>query len=75
MACGCGANDYRRLAVVALEPDELELLIGLVEDAVAGGGVLEKLYAERRYVAIDARAAGADRCVVAAGPFGYPRGT
>lgn len=40
----CGANDYRRLAIVALAPDDLELLI-------------DKLYAERRYAAIDAFAA------------------
>jgi hypothetical protein len=51
----CGANDYRRLAIVALDPDELELLVGLVEDSFAleRGRVLEKLYAEQRYV-IDA---------------------
>jgi hypothetical protein len=52
----CGANDYRRLAIVALAPDDLELLIELVEDSFAPdrGRVLDKLYAERRYAAIDA---------------------
>jgi hypothetical protein len=50
--CRCGANNYRRLVVLVLEPTDLELLTELVERAsfTAREALLEKLYAERRWV-------------------------
>jgi len=50
--CSCGGREFRRRSVLALEQDELELLIELAEfqgSSRIRDVVLEKLYAEQRF--------------------------